>query len=96
MRAMDDPMMSLFNLYPLVVACTAAIVFNTMKSSLNGTPAEKGFIIGAILICIMIIPRLYVMDTPITRPADFSVITGIWEIISFPLTGICFARIGKI
>ena len=48
------------------------------------------------LICIMTIPSLYVMYTSMTWPVDFYVSTVIWEIVSFPLMGILFARIWNI
>jgi hypothetical protein len=93
MRAMTDPVMTLFYLYPFVIAFAAATVFDTIKGSLAGSPAKKGLRFGALLICIMTIPSLYVMYTSMTWPADFYISTGIWEIISFPLMGVLFARI---
>jgi hypothetical protein len=93
MRAMNDPVMTLFYLYPFVIACTAVIIFDIVKGCLDGTMVRKGLMFGAMLICIMTIPSLYVMFTSMTWPVDFYVSTLIWEIISFPLMGILFARI---
>jgi hypothetical protein len=96
MRAMNDPIMTLFYLYPFVVACAAAIIFDIVKGCLDGTQIRKGLMFGAMLICIMTIPSLYVMYTSMTWPVDFFISTGIWEIISFPLMGALYARIWNI
>jgi hypothetical protein len=96
MREMNDPIMTLFYFYPFVIAFAAAVVFDIVKGCLDGTPSRKGLMFGAMLICIMTIPSLYVMVTSMTWPVDFYVSTGIWEIVSFPLMGILFARIWDI
>jgi hypothetical protein len=96
MRAMNNPIMALFYLYPFVVAFAAATVFDIVNSCLDGTQAGKGLMFGAMLICIMTIPSLYVMYTSMTWPVYFYVSTGIWEITSFPLMGILFVRIWNI
>jgi hypothetical protein len=96
MRAMNDPVMNLFYLYPFVIACAAALIFDIVKGCLDGTWVRKGLMFGAMLICIMTIPSLYVMYTSMTWPVDFYVSTLIWEIISYPLMGILFARIWNI
>jgi hypothetical protein len=96
MRAVNDPVMNLFYLYPFVIACAAAIIFDIVNGCLHGTQVRKGLMFGAMLICIMTIPSLYVMCTSMTWPVDFYVSTLIWEIISFPLMGILYARIWNI
>ena len=96
MRAMNDPIMTLFYLYPFVIGCAAAIIFDIVKGCLDGTPVRKGQIFGVMLICIMTIPSLFVMYTSMTWPVDFYISTLLWELISFPLMGILFVRIWNI
>jgi hypothetical protein len=96
MRVMNDPIMTLFYLYPFVVAFATATVFDLVKGCLNGTQTRKGLIFGTMLVCIMTIPSLYVMYTSLAWPVDFYISTGIWEIVSFPLMGILYARIWNI
>jgi len=96
MRAMNDPIMTLFYLYPFVIACVTAIIFDIVKDCLNGTPVRRGLMFGVMLICIMTIPSLFVMYTSMTWPVDFYISTLLWELISFPLMGILFARIWNI
>ncbi len=93
MRAMNDPIMNLFYLYPFVIAFAAAIVFNCISGCLKGTPARKGLMFGAMLICIMTVPGLYVMYTSMTWPVDFYISTLLWELVSYPLMGILYVRI---
>jgi hypothetical protein len=95
MRAMNDPIMNLFYLYPFVVAFAAAIVFDGVRECLKGDQIQKGLMFGGLLLILMTVPSLYVMFTSMTWPVDFYVSTGIWEMISFPLMGIMFARIWK-
>ena len=96
MRAMNDPVMNLFYLYPFVIAFAAAVVFDCIRDCLKGDQIRKGLMFGGLLLIIMTIPSLYVMITSMTWPLDFYVSTGIWEIISFPLMGVLFAKIWNI
>jgi hypothetical protein len=77
MRAMNDPVMLLFFFYPFVVAFAAAVVFDIVKVSLNGTQMQKGLRFGCILLTIMTIPSLYVMYTSMTWPLDFYITTAL-------------------
>ncbi len=93
MRAMDDPIMTLFYLYPFVIAFAAAILFDCVRDCLKGDQMTKGLMFGGLLLIIMTVPSLYVMITSMTWPLDFYISTGIWEVISFPLMGVLFAKI---
>ena len=93
MRAMDDPIMTLFYLYPFVIAFAAAILFDCVRDCLKGDPMTKGLMFGGLLLIIMTVPSLFVMITSMTWPLDFYISTGIWEVISFPLMGVLFAKI---
>jgi len=96
MRAMDDPIILLFFFYPFVVAFAAAIVFDMVKDSLKGSQIQKGLMFSLLLLIIMMFPGLYVMYTSMTWPVEFYLATGLWEIVSFPVAGIIFARIWKL
>ena len=69
MRASDDPVMILFFFYPFVVAFAAAILFDTVRGCLTGTPLEKGLMFGVLLLTIMTVPSLYVMVTSMHAPS---------------------------
>lgn len=42
MRAANDPVMAFFFLYPFVLSCPAAILFDAMKNCLKGTALSQG------------------------------------------------------
>jgi hypothetical protein len=65
-RAMNDPIMTPFYLYPFIIAFAAVIIFDLVKSCPDETQTRKGVMFGAMLICIMTIPSLYVMYTSMT------------------------------
>ena len=96
MRAMDDPVMNLFYLYPFVIGFAAAFVFDLVRDCLEGSTIVCGLKYGMILICLMTIPSLFVMVTSMTWPLDFYISTGLWEIVTFPLVGLLFVRIWKL
>jgi hypothetical protein len=93
MRSANDPVMNLFYLYPFVIAFVSALVFDQVRDCLKGDRVTKGLMYGAILLAIITIPGLYVMFTSMTWPVDFYISTGLWEIVSFPLLGIMYAKI---
>jgi hypothetical protein len=49
-----------------VVAFAVAILFDTIKGCLTGTPLENGLMFGALLFTIMTLPSLYVIITSMT------------------------------
>ena len=63
MRESDHPVMILFFFCPFVVAFTAAILFDTFRSFLAGTPLEKRLLFGALLLTILLISSLQLMIT---------------------------------
>lgn len=95
MRPMNDPVMNLFYLYPFVIAFATALVFDIVRCCLNGSAVQKGLMFGGILLAVMTVPSLYVMYTSMTWPLDFYVSTAIWEIVSFPLIGVMYAKVWK-
>ena len=96
MRPMSDPVMNLFYLYPFVIGLATALVFDIVRNSLNGSAIRKGLVFGGILLAVMTVPSLYVMYTSMTWPPDFYVSTAIWEIVSFPVIGVLYAKVCKI
>jgi hypothetical protein len=97
MRAMDDPIMLLFYLYPFVIASAAAIIFDSVKRlPRENTGKKNGLMFGSMLIWIKTIPGLYVMHTSMTWPIDFYIGSMIWEIIAFPQMGVLFARVWNV
>jgi hypothetical protein len=96
MRAMNDPVMLLFFLYPFVVAFAQAVLFDSVQDSLKGTPVQKGLRFSGLLFVIMTIPSLFVMATSMDWPVDFYANTILWEVVGFLIIGALFTRIWKV
>ncbi|MEN6610878.1 MAG: hypothetical protein ABFC24_08540 [Methanoregulaceae archaeon] len=96
MRAMDDPVMLLFFLYPFVVSFAAAVVFDTVRNALQGTTVTKGLLFGGLLLVIMTVPSLFVMITTMDWPLVFYAASIVQEGIGYPVMGVLFAFLWKL
>jgi len=93
MRAMDDPVMALFFLYPFVLSFVATILFDVIKDSLKGTALSKGLMFGLLLFMVQTIPSMFVIFTSMTYPLGFHIGSFLNGIIGYPVIGILFAKI---
>ena len=93
MRAMNDPVMALFFLYPFVLSFVAAILFDVIKDSLKGTVLSKGLTFGLLLFMLQTIPSIFVIFTSMTYPFGFHLSTFLYGIIGYPVIGILYAKI---
>jgi hypothetical protein len=93
MRAMDDPIMSLFFLYPFVFALIAAVVFDLIQPALTGDACHRGLLFAVILFIIVIIPNMWVIFSSMTYPLGFYVSNILTGLIAYPLLGILYVRI---
>jgi hypothetical protein len=96
MRAIDDPVMVLFYLYPFVLSFVAAVLFDLVKDSLKGTALQKGLTFGLMLFLLETIPSIFVIFTSMNYPFGFHLAGFLEGIIGYPVTGILFARIWNI
>ena len=95
MRAMNDPVMSLFFFYPFVIAFAAAILFDIIKDSLKGNVLYKGIVFGLLLFMLETIPSMVVIFTTMTYPLGFFISAFLNGIIAYPVIGILFVKIWK-
>ena len=94
MRQADDPLMSLFYAYPLVLSFMSALVFDRVKAALGGTGCcGAGLSFGIVLILLVTVPGMFVTFSSMTYPAGFYLGNILFGIVGFPLLGILFARI---
>jgi len=97
MRAMDDPVMMLYFLYPFVFAFAAAFVFDIVQGSLTGkNRTQKGFFYGGLLFMVVTIPSVFVMASSMTYPIGFYVAQVLEGIIGYPVLGAIFAWLWKL
>ena len=93
MRAITDPIMALYFLYPFVFALTTAIVFGFVKGSLKWKNPGAQF--GLLLFLIATVPSMFMIFASMTYPIGFYIENILGGIISFPLLGILFASVWK-
>jgi len=93
MRAMDDPIMLLFFLYPFIFALIAAVVFDLIQPALTGDVRHRGLLYGVILFIIVIIPNMWVIFSSMTYPTGFYISNILTGLIAYPLMGILYAMI---
>ncbi len=96
MRAMNDPVMGLFFLYPFVLAFVAAILFDIIKDSLRGTTLFRGLMFGLLFFMLQTIPSMFVIFTSMTYPPGFHLSSFLNGIIGFPVMGILFVKIWEV
>lgn len=96
MRAMDDPVIALFFLYPFVLSFVAAILFDVIKDSLKGTALSKGLMFGVLLFMVQTIPSMFVIFTSMIYPLGFHISSFLNGIIGYPLIGILLAKIWNV
>lgn len=97
MRAMDDPVMMLYFLYPFVFAFAAAFVFDIVQGSLTGkNRTQKGVFYGGLLFMVVTIPSVFVMASSMTYPIGFYVAQVLEGIIGYPVLGAIFAWLWKL
>ncbi|MBU0635843.1 hypothetical protein KKE06_02345 [Candidatus Micrarchaeota archaeon] len=95
-RAIEDPIMMLFFLSPLVFAILAAVVFDKINRVLQGTTVRKGIQFGVGLFLIAVIPSVFIIATSMTYPVGFHLESILQGIIGYPLLGILFAKLWKV
>ena len=92
-RAADDPVMLFFFAYPLVIAFSAALVFDLVRPALSGSDVHRGLVFGGILFLLFTIPNQFVIFSSMTYPAGFYLSNIATGIIGFPLLGIILSTI---
>lgn len=93
MRAMDDPVMGLFFLYPFIFALMAAFVFDLVQSAIPGDWTKKGLLYGGILFILVVIPNMIVIFSSMVYPTGFYTSNILAGIIGYPLIGLIFAKV---
>jgi hypothetical protein len=96
MRHMDDPIMTLFFIYPFVLAFSAAWAFDSIHTALSGSGITKGISFGIFLLILGAIPSNFAMFTSMDWPVSFYIGNSIWAVFGFLLTGILYSKIWRV
>ena len=94
-RAVNDPIMMLFFLYPFVLGLAIAYLYDFAKTSFKGNALQKGVSLGFIAWIVSAIPSAFVVFTSMTYPMGFTVDMVIGSLISMLVAGLVIAKLSK-
>ena len=94
MRAVNDPMMMLFFLYPYLFAIIASFVWSWIRGSFSGDGKEKALRFAGILLLLVLVPNIWVMYSTMTYPIGFFLSNILTAVIGYPI--ICFIIVKQI
>ncbi|MDN7025776.1 hypothetical protein FGU65_12950 [Methanoculleus sp. FWC-SCC1] len=93
MRAAEDPLLVFFFAYPFVLSFAAAIIYDLVQGSLQGTPSGRGATFGAGLVLLYTVPSLFITFTSMNYPAGFYFENLLFGLVGFPLIGVIYAML---
>lgn len=94
-RALTDPTLMWFLLYPVLVAFAGAYVYDNVHKAIRATGIKKGLYFGKFMFLIETAPTMLLVFTTMTYPDAFYYSNIIRSIIAYGLLGILFTKIWK-
>lgn len=85
MRAISDPVMMLFFLYPFFLSFITAIIWTQIRGSFTGSDSEKSLRFGGCLILLVLLPSCWVIFTSMTYSAGFYISNILCGVIGYPI-----------
>lgn len=95
MRAVNDPVMMLYFLYPFVFAFIAAGVWTKISGCFSSDPIQVAKKYGGILFLLVVIPNMWVIFSSMTYPAGFYISNILTGAIGYPIIGYLNARFNQ-
>ena len=93
MRAVNDPIMVLFFLFPFVLAFAMAIVYSHVERSLKGNYIEKGKTFSLLMWLAYSVPSAFIVFSSMDYPIGFTVSSLVGGIIYMLAGGIIIAKL---
>jgi hypothetical protein len=93
MRSASDPVMTIYYLYPILLALITTFVFSVVRGSLKGSYIERGLMFGLLLILLLTVSSGFVIVTTMQYPVGFYVDMILNGLVSYPLLGILYVVI---
>ncbi|MBI5553703.1 MAG: hypothetical protein HY917_03075 [Candidatus Diapherotrites archaeon] len=90
MRSVQDPVLMLFFLYPLVLGFVLAFVYGKVKESFR-----NGVSFGLWMAFLFTVPNLFVIYSSMNYPVGFFASTLAGNFIGFPLAGLLLAKLQR-
>lgn len=95
MRSVNDPVSSLFFLFPFVVGVAMAILYDFTKKSFTGTTTRKGVVLGLLGWIVYGIPSTFIVFSSMDYPLGFTVSSVIGSLVYMLGAGITITRLSK-
>ncbi len=93
MRAVTDPLMTLFFLYPFVLGFVATYVYGAVKGSFVGNYIQRGKKFGLLFWLLAGLPSIFIVFTSMDYPIGFTVAQIIASVLYSLGAGMLIARI---
>jgi hypothetical protein len=95
MRAVGDPIMLLFFLYPFVIGLALAFLFEQTKKAFSGTTTQKGNFLGLLGFVVYTVPSAWIVFSSMNYPVGFTICTIISGRVAMPIAGNIIAKLSK-
>jgi hypothetical protein len=93
MRTVNDPLMTLYFLYPVLLSLITTYVFSAVRGSLQGSCINKGLMFGLLLFLLLTVSSGFIIFTTMQYPVGFYIDMILNGLISYPLLGILYTII---
>jgi len=94
MRAVNDPVMGLFYLYPFIVALAFSITFHFVGHAFERESVHKqGIHFGLLMWLLITLPLMYMIYTTMTYGETFLLTNTIGQLVDFSIAGIVIANV---
>jgi len=93
MRSINDPVMVLFFLQPLVLGFAFAIAYSVLGKALKGNALHKGKKFGFIVWLVAGLPSFWITFSSMDYPLGFHISSLVSPLVYFVLAGIAVAKL---
>ena len=93
MRPINDPVMILFFLHPVVLGFALAIVFAKLGRAFKGSAVERGKNFGLLMWLVAGLPSAWIVFSSMNYPVGFTINSVVAGAVYFVLAGITLAKL---
>ncbi|HII53853.1 hypothetical protein COT30_01535 [Candidatus Micrarchaeota archaeon CG08_land_8_20_14_0_20_49_17] len=93
MRAIDEPIMTLFFLYPFVISFAMAIAYEFVKESFQGDYVQKGYTFGLLVWLVAGLTSAFIVLVNMNYPIGFTLDSTLGSLLYTIGAGIVIAKL---
>lgn len=93
MRSINDPVMILFFLHPVVLGFALAVVFAKLGHAFKGGAVERGKNFGLLMWLVAGLPSAWIVFSSMNYPVGFTINSVVAGAVYFVLSGIAVAKL---